>query len=201
MNDTPSIFWSVGDALQWIAARKESRDSATELQNALVSGRLVAYGRRLERQPVLARELGRASKVFVYGHTMVPGTRGAIPSIDWLDIQIMMFNPFFVSKSWAQIFLSVSEIKNLWPESKNSSGSAANIRECQKWIEELRRAGPQPAPKETLRNQAKNRFNVGPRQFDNAWEQAAISVKNQEWGRAGRPRKNHTPEIVPQKKS
>lgn len=201
MNDTPSIFWSVRDALQWIAAGEESRDSATELHNALSSGRLVAYGRRLERQPVLARDLGHISKVFVYGYTMAPGTRAAIPSIDWLDIQVINVDPFFISKSWTQIFLRVSEIKNLWQESKKSTRSAANIRECQKWIEELRRAGPQPAPKETLRNQAKNRFNVGPRQFDNAWEQAAISVKNQEWGRAGRPRKNHTPEIVPQKKS
>lgn len=201
MTEGPSIFWTVDEALRWITTTNGSRNSATELHNALASGKLVAYGRPLTKKNILARELGSVGKVFVYGSEMAPGTRAAIPPIDWIDIQLMTNSPFFVSKSWTQIYLMASEITTLWPEQKKPAGSAGKILDCQKWIEELRRAGPPPAAKKTLRSQAENQFKIGPRQFDRAWDQAAVSVINQAWGRAGRPRKNRTAEIVPQKKS
>jgi hypothetical protein len=60
---------------------------------------------------------------------------------------------------------------------------------CTDWLTELRRKGPPKKTKTEYQNEASKLFGVGPDQFRQVWDAAAIKTPRDDWGAPGRRRK------------
>jgi len=69
---------------------------------------------------------------------------------------------------------------------------ASMIAACQAWLEALLRASPgaRPKPKHQLREEAKVKFRVTWREFDECWKVANQAVPESTWRRPGAPKKS-----------
>jgi hypothetical protein len=69
---------------------------------------------------------------------------------------------------------------------------ASLIAACQAWLEGLLRATPRarPKPKRQLREEARVRFRISWREFDECWEIANQAVPEATWRRPGAPKKS-----------
>jgi hypothetical protein len=72
------------------------------------------------------------------------------------------------------------------PVETRRKARARGLGECRKWLIDLRKSGPQQKTKAEYRADARKLFDVGPDQFRTAWASAALTVRSDEWGKAGR---------------
>ncbi|MGO9430919.1 hypothetical protein [Rhodoblastus sp.] len=85
---------------------------------------------------------------------------------------------------------SGAEVLKLWPRPIKPTAKARGKSACSDWLVSERRAGPPKQTKEKYKDEAIERFGVGPDQFRTVWDEAAKVEPSKGWGRAGRPKKS-----------
>lgn len=228
--DWEDDYAPLGLALEWIVRRSDEEkrwdNAASELLRAIRSRELTVMGQRHGEHGSEAVP----STDFLYVNVLTPSASDQ-ERFDWEVDRInerLVFgvyrhwktddpgarcpgDPIIVGDSiqigskvvWHRLAVAVADIKRLWRY--ETRATAKGITACREWLEQMRRDNPsQPKKKDDLRSDANHLFHVGPRQFENAWQAAAISVPNSGWGRAGArrgPRKNHDGKIITSNKS
>jgi hypothetical protein len=66
--------------------------------------------------------------------------------------------------------------------------SARRKSECEKWLIEERKSGPQQKTKEEYKTEAVQLFGVGPDQFRNIWKVAKDKAPREDWSKPGKPK-------------
>jgi hypothetical protein len=189
------LMWTLGDTARWVAERTREavdglsidderlHDIVQEIQDALAAGEIRAWA-HTPNDPV-PRELPRETWA-VYQLTI---------EHDFL-LQII---PFRSSSSaddervLLDIRVSREDVLGRWPDAQSAAApreltTVGSANACRLWLVNVIKSRPNnPSPKETVRQEAKERFpKLGKRGFDRAWAAAIGQTGAEKWSAPGR---------------